>query len=210
MTILRLISGQRQMLQRLSPFLNIVLLSLASGVVPAPKPSDFLNLSKSHFESEFQDYEYQLGAYSHVLVDSLVGEEMPIEGSDLSWSCHLGFGNPPQNYSEWIHPVELTCSRGAEHLIFPLGEGEFRRAYTKRRVLIKGAAAKELVKILSVKADDTSVESPLSERTIAWGPSRYMKILSLRQSSVTANLRSSLECYTDHNTGNLHSCVITF
>lgn len=199
------------MLRLLTPVLTLVLLSLASGLVPVPKASLAPTPVKTFRDSaEFKEFGYELGSFSYVLVEALSGAEMPLEGRSQEWSCRISFANPSDNYVEWIHPVELSCDRGAETLIFPLGEGEFRKAYTRGRVLLKGVAAESLAEILQKSADDKSVESPISERVIAWGPKKLMRILTLRRSDKIGKLQFSLECYEDAETGDLHSCALLY
>lgn len=187
--------------------LNVILLGLASGLVSKPQSMQ-LKREDSRVE-DFFEYQYFLGDFSHLLASSLLGEDLRLEGHTVAWNCNLEFGIPPAHYKHWIHGVDLYCEKEGTALIFPLGEGEFSRAYTKGRLLLKGAAAQFLLKVLEKNSDDESVESPVSERLVAWGPSRTMEIYTLRKFNREANLKLSVECYKDADSGHLHSCALS-
>ncbi|MEZ4814984.1 MAG: hypothetical protein R3A80_07245 [Bdellovibrionota bacterium] len=187
--------------------LNIILLGLASGLVSKPQLKQVAR-EKTKLE-DFFEYQYYLGDFSDLLVSSLLGQNLQYEGQSAAWSCNLEFGIPPTHYKHWIHGVDMYCEKDGTALIFPLGEGEFSRAYTKGRLLIKGDAAQFLLRVLEKNSDDESVESPVSERLVAWGPSRTMEIYTLRRFNREANLKLSVECYKDAASGNLHSCALS-
>lgn len=197
------------MLRRLTLLINGVLLGLASGVVSQPQ-FEARPAHPQELDAEFLEGRHSMGDHSHLLVSSLLGDSVHVEGQSNAWNCELEFGRPAENYSQWIHPVDLACKFNSELFVFPLGEGEFKKAYTRGRLLIKGSAAEKLLSILEKNSDDTSVESPVSSRIIAWGPNRLMEILTLRRSNIEANLKSSLECYKDAETGDLHSCSLSY
>lgn len=197
------------MLRGLIFVFNGVLLGLASGLV---SQSQEIASSPIHEEKmgDFYQSRYALGDFSDLIVASLSGVNLDIEGQGQAWNCDLEFGTPAENYVQWIHSVDLICERDSEVVIFPLGEGEFRKAYAKGRLLIKGAAAETLSSVLERNSNDSSVESAVSSRTIAWGPQRQMEIFTLRRSSIEANLKFSLECYRDLQSEELHSCALAF
>lgn len=185
---------------------NGVLLGLASGIVnPPANESPGLRENNS---GDFYQSQHSLGDFSDLIVAAMRGESLGIEGQDQAWNCDIEYGTPAENYVEWIHPVDLVCNKNSEFVIFPLGEGEFRKAYTKGRLLIKGKAAETLLSVLEENSSDTSVESAVSTRIIAWGPKHQMEIFTLRRSSVEANLKFSLECYKDVESESLHSCAL--
>lgn len=188
---------------------NVLILTLASGVVGPQQNSQVLALDQSRPLKEFLPVSYSLGENSYLLVNTFFGEDLGAESLRLqAWDCRLEFGAPESHYKEWIHSVELLCFSGSDTLIFPLGEGEFRKAYTQGRLLLKGEAAQSFYSALSRYADSESVESPVSSRFINWGPVNEMKILTLRRSQDEANLKFSVECYEDLRSHSIHSCVL--
>jgi len=187
---------------------NGLLLGLASGLVS--QPQEEAPVPSYPQLGDFYQSQYSLGDFSDLIVDALSGETLDIEGQGQAWSCNLEFGTPAENYVQWIHSVDLVCEKDSEIVIFPLGEGEFRKAYSKGRLLFKGAAAETLMTVLEKNSNDSSVESAVSSRTIAWGPQRQMEILTLRRSSVEADLKFSLECYKDVESQAIHSCALAF
>lgn len=190
--------------------LSALLLVLSVGAEQISKPFS-KNKSLSPLESFSQDFEffrYPLGDFSYKVAKSLLGMNVGYEGSSENWNCYLEFGVPSTNFVEWIHPVSLACQLEGEEHIWPLGEGIFRRAYTKHRVLLQGQVAERLANILEKFEDSADVESPMSSRTIAWGPSQLLKISTLRRSNESADLHFSLECYRDVNSQKLQSCAL--
>lgn len=200
------------MKRALSIAFNVMLLGLASGLVSPLSPTrQGLGLSTEIENLDFLPTSYSLGAHSHLLVKSLSGDELRSESLRFeAWDCRLEFGTPGDAYVEWIHQVDLLCSSGTDTVIFPLGEGEFRKAYSKGRLLVKGEVAESLFAALVPHANASSVESPVSSRIINWGPINRMHILTLRRSAVEANLKFSVECYEDYQTHSIHSCAISF
>ena len=184
-----------------------LLLSLSSG---AEQRVAFVNADQySKPVEDFENIQYKLGDFSDVLLSRMLGISSSIEGQYFKSNCSLEFGIPLKKYVSWIHPVTLLCSVDGEQHIWPLGEGEFRRAYTKGKILIQGEASRVLMKILEPSANDSDVESPISSRVIAWGPNNRLKIISLRKFDEEAKLLASLECYGDEKFSAPVSCSIS-
>lgn len=192
-----------------SLFLVAVLLCLSLGASQRlQENTDDFQLDTLKNKDEFESYNYPLGDFSRYLARSYLGLRSGVEGEQEAWACSLIFGVPPSHFIEWIHPVSLSCHLGDEAHVWPLGEGVFRRAYTKHRLLLKGVVAEKLSEVLNEFANPSDVESPISSRNIAWGPSNVLKISSLRKSNIEANFQFSVECYSDLKTESSPSCAL--
>jgi hypothetical protein len=189
-------------------FLGALILTMASAATKNVFADTGERFHAPNMDETFETYRYPLGDFSNHVAKSLLGLNLSVEESNDGWNCSLEFAVPEANFVSWIHPASILCEHDDELHVWPLGEAEFKRAYMKHRLLLRGEVAQKLAKILNTNANADDVESPISTRKIAWGPARVLKITSLRRSSRTANLISSLECYTDENSEKLFSCAI--
>ena len=203
-----MLSRYFEMIRKWGFFLSILLLSLASGAsrlsLETDIPKQFVPLE------DFENLRYSLGDYSSQIAHVLLAPTIEFEGNSDRWNCFLEFGMPQENFVNWIHPTDLRCTSEGEDYIWPLGEGEFRKAYNRGRILIQGEAAKKLSDILNQDSDSRDVESPISSRVIQWGPSNLLKITSLRRSSRVGDLHFSIECYVDEKARSPISCALEY
>jgi hypothetical protein len=161
---------------------------------------DILSSPILSFEDRYlKKLRYALGENSPLIYGALKNEaafnELNLENTQShKASCFLEVAYPTREVAQWIYPASLLCLVGQEQVIWPLGELELRRAYKKGKWIMQGEVIEFFLDLLDKLADESSVQSPVAYRKIAWGPAAELEIFTLRASTLEGDLSPSLEC----------------